>query len=236
MVAAVVGIASVAATAYSADQQSNAAENAANTQAGAAQAGIDAQNSRFQQVQQLLAPYAQAGTQALTGQQNLIGLNGNDAQRSAIDQLQNSSQFQALARQGENGILQNASATGGLRGGNVQGALGQFRPAMLSALIDQQYSRLGGLTSLGQNAAAGVGNAGMQTGNQVTSLLQQQGAAMAGGQLAQGRAQAGYANAFANGLGVFGGLGGFGGGQQNTAVMPQNTGGQFEGLYGARGL
>ncbi|WP_449405980.1 hypothetical protein [Massilia phosphatilytica] len=34
--------------------------------------------------------------------------------------------FQALQQQGNDAILANASATGGLRGGNVQGALGQF--------------------------------------------------------------------------------------------------------------
>lgn len=235
MVAAIVGAATVAGGLYSADQQSNAAQDAANQQSASAQAGIAAQEARFQQVQQLLSPYVQAGTGAVTGQQNLLGLNGNDAQRTAIDQLQNSSQFQALAQQGENGILQNASATGGLRGGNVQGALAQFRPAMLSALIDQQYSRLGGLASLGQNAAAGVGNAGVATGNQVTNLLQQQGAALAGGQLAQGRAQAGYVNAFSNGLGVFGGLGGFGQRQVDYGV-PSATNDPLGAFIGARGI
>jgi hypothetical protein len=63
---------------------------------------------------------------------------------------------------------QTPRATGGLRGGNVQAALGQFQPQLLAQLIDQQYSRLGGLTSIGQNAAAGVGNAGMSTGNSIT--------------------------------------------------------------------
>lgn len=222
MVAAIVGVASVAGAVYSSDQQADAASDAANQQAQSAQNGINAQNDRYAQVQRLLSPYVTAGNSALAAQQNLLGVNGNDAQRAAIDQIQNSSQFNALAAQGENGILQNASATGGLRGGNVQGALGQFRPALLSSLIDQQYSRLGGLTSVGQNAAAGVGNAGMQTGNQVTSLLQQQGAALAGGSLAQGRQQAGYANAFSNGLGVFGGLGGF---NQASAHPPIVDGG-----------
>ncbi len=56
---------------------------------------------------------------------------GMEAQQGAISGLEGSPIFQALARQGEDAILQNASATGGLRGGNVQGALGQFRPAAL---------------------------------------------------------------------------------------------------------
>jgi hypothetical protein len=52
---------------------------------------------------------------------------------------------------------------------------------------------------------------------------------MAGGQIAQGRAQAGYANAFANGLGVFGGLGGF------NSAPPVIDGGYSMGLGSAYG-
>ena len=102
--------------------------------------------------------------------------------------------MQALTQQGENALLQNASATGGLRGGNLEAALAKFRPQMLSQLIQSQYTNLGGLTSIGQNAAAGVGNAGQNTGNAITNLLQQQGAAQAGSALASGQANAGLAS------------------------------------------
>lgn len=168
--------------------QSHAAGKAARAQGAAAQMGIDEQRRQFDALQELLKPYVQAGTPALQAQQNLIGLGGAGAQRQAIAGIQNSPMFAALAQQGEQGMLQNASATGGLRGGNLQGALAQFRPQMLNSLIDQQYNRLGGLTSLGQNAAAGVGNAGMQTGDNVANLIGQQGAASAGAQLARGQA------------------------------------------------
>jgi hypothetical protein len=176
---------------------------------------LDAYNAQQQQ-----AWNAQPHTKgSLSGQQDLLGLNGAEAQQAAISGIQNSPLFAALSQQGENGILQNASATGGLRGGNVQGALAQFRPQMLSALIDQQYSRLGGLTSLGQNAAAGVGNAGIQTGNQITGLLQQQGAAAAGAALAGGRADAGMINSITGGIGTV--MGGFKGlGSPSTTAGP----------------
>jgi hypothetical protein len=169
-----------------AKQQAEAAEQASVTQANAAQAGIDQQKAMFEAFQKALAPYVAAGTGALGAQQNLIGLNGNDAQQSAISAIQASPQFTALQKQGEDAILANASATGGLRGGNVQGALAQFSPALLSQLIQQQLGSYGDLASMGGNAAAGVGNAGLQTGSNVANLLQQQGAATAGGQLALG--------------------------------------------------
>ena len=169
-----------------ASQAADAAKDASQTQAASAQLGIDETRRQFDALQAVLAQYVNAGTGALTGQQNLLGLNGADAQHTAINGIQTSPQFQALQQQGNDAILANASATGGLRGGNTQAALAQFSPALLSQLIQQQYSNLGGLTSLGQNAAAGVGNAGLQTGSNVANLLQQQGAATAGGQIAQG--------------------------------------------------
>ena len=135
-----------------------------------------------------LAPYEQAGQQAFGQQQALIGLQGPAAQQQAIAALEASPQFQALQQQGENAILQNASATGGLRGGNVQAALAQFRPQVLNSLIEQQYGRLGGLAKIGQASAAGVGAAGMESGTNVANLLAQQGAARAGGVVGEAKA------------------------------------------------
>lgn len=187
---------------------SKSAKTAANAQTKSAKSGIEEQRRQFDQVQNLLSPYADAGTQALTGQLDLAGLNTPEAQAAAIQAIEQGPEFQALSQQGENAILQNASATGGLRGGNTQGALAQFRPQLLSGLIEQQYGRLGGLTSVGQNAAAGVGNAGMQTGANVSNLMQQQGAAQAGSALASGQA---WGN-------VFGQVGQYAGGVASGAI------------------
>jgi hypothetical protein len=189
---------------------------ASQAQQQAAQGGIDEQRRQFDAIQKLLQPYSEAGTGALAQQQALLGMGTPEAQQQAINALQSGPQFQALQQQGENAILQNASATGGLRGGNVQGALAQFRPALLSSLINQQYERLGGLSALGQNAAAGVGNAGMSTGSNIATLLGRQGQAQAGGILGQQSALTGGINqAFGavQGAGGFGKLfgGGFGG-------------------------
>jgi hypothetical protein len=242
--AALAGIAVGGATLISANQQSKAAKSAAQTQAQAAVEGseaslraselaIEEQRRQFDKVQELLRPYSQAGEAALEGlspfaaagapalqaQQAFLGLQGPEAEQAAIDRITGGSTFQELTRQGEEAILSRASATGGLRGGNVQAALAQFRPALLSSLIDQQYSRLGGMTALGaettgnlarlgQASAAGTGAAAQTTGTAVSNLLAQQGAAMAGGQLAAGRAAAAIPSAISGGLGIFSGLGG----------------------------
>jgi hypothetical protein len=191
--------------------QADAASEAAGIQAGAAEAGVAEQRRQFDALQALLKPYTEAGLPALQQQQALLGLQGPEAEQAAIERIRGGETFQALAQQGEEALLQRASATGGLRGGNIQGALAQFRPALLNQAIEQQYGRLGGMTSLGQQSAAGVGTAGMQTGTNVANLLAQQGAARAGGELGEAKAFSGLFNLPAQVLGFQYGAGGKGG-------------------------
>jgi hypothetical protein len=169
-----------------AKQAGKAAERAGQTQAASAQAGIDEQRRQFDALVELMAPYVSAGTGAMGQQQALIGLQGAEAQQQAISGFEQSPLFQAMTQQGENAILQNASATGGLRGGNVQAALAQFRPQALNALIEQQYGRLGGLSTMGQASAAGQASSGLESASNIGNLLANQGAAIAGGQIARG--------------------------------------------------
>ena len=206
--AALAGIAVGGSTLISGMMQADAASSAAGIQGAAAQAGIDEQRRQFDTVQKLLKDYTETGPGALAAQQTLLGLKGPEAERAAIERISGGETYKALAAQGENALLQQASATGGLRGGNIQAALGQFRPQLLSSLIEQQYGRLGGMTSMGQASAAGVGAAGMQTGTNIANLLGQQGAAEAGGEIAQGKAFSAIPSAISGGLGLFTGLGG----------------------------
>lgn len=184
---AVVG-ATVAASAYSASQSKKAAGKAADAQSASSEAGIAEQQRQYDKMVELLSPYVRSGNAALEAQQAILGMNGQGAQESAIRGIENSEYFKSTARQGENAILQNASATGGLRGGNTQGALAQFRPQLLNQLVQQQYQNLGGITSLGQNSAAQTGNAGMQSAGNIGNLLAQGGQAQAGGYLGQAAA------------------------------------------------
>jgi len=191
--------------------QADAAGEAAGIQAGAAEAGIAEQRRQFDALQALLKPYTEAGLPALQQQQALLGLQGPEAEQAAIERIRGGETFQALTQQGEEALLQRASATGGLRGGNIQGALAQFRPALLNQAIEQQYGRLGGMTTLGQRSAAGVGAAGMESGTNVANLLAQQGAARAGGELGEAKAFSGLFNLPAQVLGFQYGAGGKGG-------------------------
>jgi hypothetical protein len=213
--------------------QGQGAKSAADTQAGAAQAGIAEQRSALDKLQALLKPYVDVGAPAISGlkpyaeagvpafeqQQALLGLRGPDAERAAIERISGGARFQEVAQQGEEALLQRASATGGLRGGNIQGALAQYRPALLSSMIEQQYGKLGGLADIGretqtnlakigQASAAGVGAQGVTTGTNVANLLGQQGQAIAGGQLGEARAYGQLLNLPAQFLGMQMGAGG----------------------------
>lgn len=190
--AAVVGGAVIGgvATSYSGKKGAQAQEKSS-------EAGVAEQRRQFDKVVELLHPYSQAGEQSLEAQNDLLGLNGPEAQAQAIKLLEAGPEFTSLIKQGETAILQNASATGGLRGGNVQSALAEFRPQLLAQTIERQFGKLGQITSLGQASAAGQAASAQQTGANVANLLQQAGAAQAGGYQAQGQAVADIGNSLA---------------------------------------
>lgn len=185
-----------------ANDQAKAAESAAQTQAATSQAAIDEQKRQFDSIVKLLSPYVNTGTNAVNAQADILGLNGAANSMQAINSLQNSPIFQGIAQQGENAILQNSAATGGLRGGNTQAALAQYRPALLQQYLQQHFQNLGSLSGLGQASAAGQASAGQASAANIGNLLGQKGAALTGGQIASGNQQA---NAF-NSLVGLGGL------------------------------
>jgi len=206
--AVVAGVGSVASSAIG----SSAAKKAGQYQSDAAMAGVAEQKAAREELAKRLEPYAAVGTPALQQQMAALGLAGPEAQAAYVKQQEESPIFQALARQQEEAILQQASATGGLRGGNIQGALAQFRPSLLNQFLQQQYTNLGGLTSLGQQSAAGIGTAGMQTAGAIGDLLGQAGAAKAGAALGSAQAWGNTLNLPAQfaGLAYGKGLPGFG--------------------------
>jgi len=202
--------------------QAEAASRAAELQLESTKAGIAEQRRQFEQIQQQLAPFTMEGQMGLatigsgqfgadirgTGQEAfrqlgiLAGVGAPGAEQALISQIEASPQFQAKVRQGEQALLQQASATGGLRGGNVQAALAQFRPQMLSQEIEQRLGRLSGLAStgigtqlslgeLGQASAAQQAAAGGRSAAAISGLLEAGGRAQAAGAMSGGTATAG---------------------------------------------
>ena len=186
----------------SSNAQSKAADRAADAQTAAAYAGIDEQSRQFDKVRELLQPWVDAGSGGLDSIKNFLGVNGSAAQLAAINGVKSTPAFTSALQAGENAILQNASATGGLRGGNTKNALGRFAPQLLNSVVQQQIGNLQSLSGQGLSAAGGLGTAGQTSANNISNLLQQVGAAQAGNALAQGNAQQRMFGGISNGIGM----------------------------------
>jgi hypothetical protein len=185
-----IGAATIAGSAIAAGSTKSAAKTAAAAQTASDQQAIDLQREQFNTTRSDLSPWVGAGTSALGQQGNLLGLNGGEQQQSAIDALKASPMFASLFGTGQNAILANASATGGLRGGNTNASLANFGRDTLAGVINDQLTRLGSVSEAGQGAAAQTGAFGANSANAISSLLQNQGQAQAGSALATGAANA----------------------------------------------
>ena len=208
---------SPAMTAIGGFLQHQAAGDATDAMVAGANNGIAENGRQFDTVMKLLQPYISAGTRGLDSYEALAGTKGAAAQQQAIAGLEGSPEYAAYLSEGEEAILANAAATGGLRGGNTQGALMEFRPQLLASLIDRKLGHYGMLASTGQSSATGAGSAAMTTGGNNSKLLQQIGAAESGGILAGSNA---IVNTLGNVGGFFAGYGGGGGVPPNPNVQP----------------
>lgn len=143
---------------------------AATAQSGALTENQTAMTTQFNEFKDMMNPYVTAGNKALSAQQDLTGVNGPEAQEAAVKAISENPQLQEMMAQGENAMSQNAAATGGLRGGNFQGALAQYRPQMVNQAIDQRLGQLGGIINTGYNAAGQMGTAGMNFTGQMNNM------------------------------------------------------------------
>lgn len=184
------GLFSAIGSIFGGGSQKKASQRATDAIVGALNRGIDTQNAFNQQVRQDYLPYTQTGAKAVGRYGDLVGLNGNDAAQVGIDALKNSALYASLFNNGQEALLQNAAATGGLRGGNTQRASLDFGADVLAKVYQDQLANLGNLASLGVGAQGAVTQAGSNTANNVTNLLGEIGGAQANNYLAKGRINA----------------------------------------------
>lgn len=167
------------------------------------------QSNQFKYIKDLITPYAEGGEKSFAASLDLLGL-GDGSQQDAINNLTNQDYFKTLVSQGEDALLQNASATGGLRGGNTQAALAQFRPSMISQLVQQQLNNLGGITATGLQGAGTLAGASQNYANNIGNMQMQIGSATANRQLAKSQEGGGFGSLLGTGLQIAGLAGGLG--------------------------
>jgi hypothetical protein len=209
----------------------SASRDAASTQAGAARdasaASLQAtqetnamQQKMYDQNVQRQQPWVQQGTTSLSQLGGLMAPGGQLTQTFKPSDLTTDPSYQWRLNQGTQNLNASAAARGMLGSGQNlkditdygQGAASQEYGAAFDRYNTNQnnlYNRLSALSSLGQNAAAGVGNNGTQVANSMSqntmsgvnssnNYLTSGAAASAAGQVGASNA---IGNAFQNGVG-----------------------------------
>ncbi len=170
-----------------------------------------AENRRqFDATQRNLQPFIRAGTGALTEQQALLGLAGVDAQQAAFGRFTDSPGQAFLRERGERALLRNASAIGGLGGGNVRSALQQQGIGFAQQQLNNQLAQLGGISGTGASTATNLGSIGASTAANIGQGLQSAANARASGITGQAAGFRGGIQQLAGG--IAGGIGGGGAG------------------------
>jgi hypothetical protein len=198
----------------------------AGAQAGAEKDAVNLQKQIFQQTQKNLSPFIQAGPGAVSNLQSGLGTPTNPGPFTKPfdwSQISSNPGYQFILQQGLQGITDQASATGGIGGGNTlkalmnygQGAAAQYGNMLFGEnLATQQnaFSDFYNLAALSENAAAGLGNTGVAAGANIADSLTN-----------LGTAQAGLFGKIGNTLGGSGGL-------QDMIASYLGSGGAFPGV------
>lgn len=171
---------------------------AANTQANAAAAGQQSQLQMYQQTRSDLAPYMTTGNAAMSQLASLfgIGTGGPTAATaaSATDALTKYPGYQFGVQQGQQALDRSAASKGLLlSGAQLKDAQRFGTDYAMQQAWNPYVSQLSAFANTGENAAAGVGTAGIKTGEDVAASQLLQGQATASGQV-------GTANALNSGI------------------------------------
>jgi hypothetical protein len=161
--AAVIGgtVIGVGASMASSNQQSKAAQGAANAQ-------VRAQKETLAEQEKLSAPYRALGESALPQLEKLLGIGGASPEIMQ-NALAASPGYQFALQQGLQGTKSSANASGMALSGNTLKALEKYGTGLADQTYQTQVANLKDVTGMGQAAAAGqaanAGVAGREIGN-----------------------------------------------------------------------
>lgn len=195
---------------------SDAAEDAAATQAASADRATQLQKEMFERQIELQEPFRQGGLAAQNRLLTLLGLQGGQdagslARDFSMDDFQADPGYQFRLQQGQRALERSAAARGGLLSGSALKAATEFGQGMGAQEFQNAYNRfqtnranklnpLQSLMGAAQTAAGTQGQAAQQFGSNVGNLMTGTGNALAASRIAQGsswsNALGGAANAF----------------------------------------
>lgn len=184
-------IISVGATLLGANQESNAASNAAETQAGATDRGVAENARQYDTTRADYAPYRAAGVTALGQLQSEM-----NTPMTAVDATRDPG-YQFGLTQGQMALDRKASAAGGRLSGASLKAAARYGNDYATTKYESAYSRnyqakqdrlnrLAALAGVGQSATGSTAAAGASAAGANAGLITAQGNASAAAQMAQG--------------------------------------------------
>lgn len=190
MVAAIVGVATVAASAYSANKQSKAAGKGANATERANQASIEEQRRQYDLSRGDQLPFLEAGYGALDRQEAY--LNGD------WSGFENSPDYAFAVDQGFLGLNRGLGAAGGAGPGGFSGGADADRIALGQGLATQYannyWEKLRGQAGQGQSSAQNLGGLGASMANSIGNLNSATAAARSSAYQNQANAWSNFAN------------------------------------------
>jgi hypothetical protein len=190
-VAAVVG-------AYGASRQARAGERGANAQERASQQATEEQRRQFDLTRQDMAPWLQAGTDALGRQQAFLSGDWSG--------FQNSPDYKWAVDQGFKGLDRGAAAGGNLYSGGMDADRISLGQGLATQNANNYWNRLAGLSQTGQVTANQLGGYGQNMANNVGGNLMNAANARASSYMNSANAWANYGNQLAGLAGQAGGM------------------------------
>lgn len=228
------------------------AHDAAQTQANASNNSIAYQQHMFDTTQANLQPYMGIGKQAVNALTSATGLDGTNPLGSALlkpitmDEatLRQTPGYQFNLQQGLKAAQNSAAQRGlGVSGAAMKGAStyatgladSTYQNQFNNAVTNQtnQFNRLNTILAGGQNAAAGLGGIGQQTGANIGSTIAGAGNAIAGSQIAGANAWGSGIQGAANTYGAASNAGLYGNSSNSNSGFTAAPSGS---LYGDNGF
>lgn len=168
--------------------QANAAEAAAEQQAGAAQNALALQREMFEYQKGLLEPYRTAGTSALKRLEGALGLGG---QAQPQQMLEMDPGYGFRLGEGMKALERMQAARGNMLSGGAMKAGQRYAQDYASGEYGNAYNRLANIAGLGQTTGTQLGTAAQQFGTNASGVMGQEANALAAGRVGRGSAYAG---------------------------------------------
>lgn len=220
--AAVVGVAAIANTAYQGKKGREAARDASRVQAQAAadaEAGLNARDILFRSD---LAPYRQAGDEALP-----LLTEFNTSPQAQMDYLNSNPLFQASLNTADRATAARLASQGRIGTGDQSMQLQENYLLAASPLLAQREQQLLNLANIGQSSAAQVGANSMRAGEGMAEYATQaanaRAAGIVGAQQATANQNAQILQSLPALMGAFSGNGTAAGGAQIGMVQQQSN-------------